>query len=316
MKRIEFSLSGRRLQFDRRILAWAAVSLALMALSFILEGPSLSSHLAVIIWIFAAGTVLYLDSGKDTGSKLKPVERYALYGAGAFFCVFSFLFVPIGLGNAPYSIDDFSILLSGITLIFFACVGHRRFVLASSVPLVAVISFQIYDKLIPVIEEVSMPLKQPVIFLSVAVLRLLGVESWGEPTRIVFMLPQGYSVGVPIVFECTGVESMGTFLLAAAVVFYMFRDMPRKKKLAFLAIGIAGTYAANIARIVAICMSGYWYGVGGMMELTHIHAGWVAFSSWMFIFWYAFFRSYMKGQKKGKGAEHKVKNKKASGSKK
>jgi exosortase/archaeosortase family protein len=310
---MKLKLFNKKLEIDRCILAWAAISLISISVWFVLEGPSLTSHLAVIIWIVTAGTVVYLYSRKDLGGKLKEREQYALYAAGAFFCVFSFLFVPSGLGNAPYSIDDFSILLSGATLIFFSYMGHRRPLLASSVPIVGVIGFQILDKLTPMLEEVSAPLRYPVIQLTTGVLKLLGVEATGEANRVLFTTSQGYPVGVPIVFECTGVESMSTFLLAAAIVFYMFRDMPVKKKLAFLAVGIAGTYAANILRVVAICMSGYYYGVGGVMNITHVNAGWIAFSTWMFIFWYAFFRSYMRGQKKSgdKDKSKKARNKKA-----
>jgi exosortase/archaeosortase family protein len=264
---------------------------------FFLQPPSLSAHLAIFIWIFTALVVFYLLKRRDFGKTLKKWEINAVIALGVFFCILSFFFVQVGLGNPPYSIDDFSILLSGLTLIFFAVVGFRRLLFASAIPLVAVVTFQVYDKVRLALETLAEPLIPPVVHLSIFFLNLLGVGARADGNMIVFNTVQGSPIFVPIVFDCTGVESMATFLLAAAVVFYLFRDMVLRKKLVFLAIGVIGTYIANIMRVVAICLSGYYYGPKGAIELTHIHAGWIIFTIWMFIFWYAFFISYMKGLK-------------------
>jgi exosortase/archaeosortase family protein len=271
-----------KIETNRAVMVWFTVAIALLLSWFFLQPPSLSAHLAIFIWIFTALVVFYL---------LKS---------------FSFFIVQLGLGNPPYSIDDFSVLLSGLTLIFFAILGFRRLLFASAIPLLAVVSFQVYDKLRLALETLAEPLIPPVVHLSIFFLNLLGVGAHAEGNMIVFNTIQGGPVVIPIVFDCTGVESMSTFLLAAAVVFYLFRDMVLRKKLIFLAIGIIGTYIANIIRVVIICLSGYYYGPKGAIELVHIHTGWIIFAIWMFIFWYVFFVSYMKGLKR-KGVKSKAK---------
>lgn len=282
---------------EKAALVWFVAAIVSLTAWFFLQPPSLTAHLAVIIWVFTGLIVLYLTSKKDFGESLKEWEKYAAIALGIFFSVFSFFFVQLGLGNPPYSIDDFSILLSGLTLIFFGVLGFRRLLFASAIPLVAVVSFQMYDKIRLSLETLAEPLIPPVVHISVFFLNLLGVEAYAESERIMFNTAMGWPMGIPIVFDCTGVESMGTFLLASAMVFYFFRDMGLRKKLMFLGVGIIGTYMANIMRVVAISLSGYYYGPKGAIELVHIHTGWVLFTVWMFIFWYAFFVSYMKGQK-------------------
>jgi len=303
------------LDVDRKILAWFFAVMASVLAWFLISPPSLTGHLAVFIWLLTGLIVLYLARKKDFGKKLVDSEKYLFTGAGAFIIILSFFYIQIGLGNPPYSIDDFSVLLSGITIIFFTYMGRRRTLLTSAIPFIAIVAFQVYDKIRFDLEGTFSFLIPPVVYLSISVLRLLGVNAYAEETRIMFNTVQGQPMGVPIVFDCSGVESMSTFLLAAAVVFYFFREMPRNKKLAFLAVGIAGTYAANIMRVVIICLSGYYYGPEGAIELVHIHTGWILFAVWMFIFWYAFFLSYMRGQRKGqkkkgiKATEEKTKNK-------
>jgi|GEM_PF-1184189 len=297
----------------RVVTAWFLAVLVLLLAWFVLSPPSLSAHLAVFIWIFSGLVVLFLARKGDLGKTIKDWEMYAAFALGIFFCILSFFWVQIGLGNPPYSIDDFSILLSGVTLILFSAMKHRRLLLASALPLVAVVAFQVYDKTKAGIEALAEPLIPPVSYLSISMLNLLGVGAVADGNRIMLTSLQGKAVGIVLVFDCTGVESMATFLLAAAIVFYLFRDMPKRKKGLFLAVGVIGTYISNILRVVVIALSGYHYGPTGMIELTHLHSGWMIFTAWMLVFWYAFFASYMKGLKKKQ--QHRRPGKPAKGAK-
>lgn len=284
---------------EKAALVWFVAAIASLTVWFFLQPPSLSAHLAVFIWLFTGFLVIYLTKKKDFGKALKAWERYAAIVLGIFFCILSFFFVELGLGNPPYSIDDFSILLSGLTLIFFSLQESRRLLFVSAIPVVGVISFQTYDKIRLSLAVFAEPLIPPVIDISIFFLKLLGVEAFSESSRIMFNTVEGKMMGIPIVFDCTGVESMATFLLASAVVFYFIRDMEFRKKLIFLGVGIIGTYMMNIMRVVIICLSGYYYGPRGMIELVHLHTGWILFTVWMFILWYAFFvLLYMKGNKR------------------
>ena len=127
---------------EKAVIAWFLVAIASLFAWFFMQPPSLSAPLALFIWIFAGLIVIYLTKKKDFGETLKAWERYSAVALGIFFCMLSFFFIQLGLGNPPYSIDDYSILLSGVTLIFFALQGHRRLLFVSAIPLVGVISFQ------------------------------------------------------------------------------------------------------------------------------------------------------------------------------
>jgi hypothetical protein len=43
-----------------------------------------------------------------------------------------------------------------------------------------------------------------------------------------------------------------------------------------------------------IFVSGYLYGPVGVIQTAHIHIGWVAFSLWMFVFWYYVFTRFLR----------------------
>jgi exosortase len=186
------------------------------------------------------------------------------------------------------------VLVVGATVIFLTLLNYRNLILPSLIPLLTFLFFHIYDKSRDWLAVVAAPLEIPVVIISVSILKLFGIGAYSVENVIMFTTRNMELMQIPIVFDCTGVESMGAYLLTTGIIFYYFKKMPSNRKILFLILGIVGTYLANILRVVAICMSGYYYGYGGTTQLAHVHLGWIIFAIWMFVYWTAFFISYRK----------------------
>jgi len=278
-----------------KIKVWLVfVTLSLLAWLFI-QPPSLTGHLLILIWLATAAIVIHLSKAKKR--KLSKNEKIIAVFFGILICIFSFANIQLGVGNPPYSIDDFSILISGLTLIFLAFVGHREVIIPSLIPFFSFLFFHLYDKLRDWMAVAGAPLEMPVVMITVFILKLMGIGAYSVDNVVMFATKTGEILDVTIVFDCTGVESMGAYLLTVAVVFYYFRKMPRDKNIMFLLLGMMGTYLANITRVVAICLTGYYEGQGAATETVHVHLGWIIFAVWMLIYWSAFFLTYRKFEK-------------------
>ncbi|ODS40852.1 MAG: hypothetical protein A7315_07510 [Candidatus Altiarchaeales archaeon WOR_SM1_79] len=267
------------------------VIVLLLGWFFIFQGGFLS-HFPIFIWAVTAVAVLYKAKRSKAGS-LQKKEKIGIIAVGSFFCIFSFISVPLGFGNPPYSIAEFSILLSGITLILFAYLEFKPILLPSSIPLIAVLGFQTYELFEENVEWIASPLLGPTTKLTVIALNILGVGVSQSNNTISFLTQQGQPMNIPIVIDCTGIWSLGAFTASILLVMLVFPKVLSRKGAVFVGIGYVGTYLANILRVTLICMSAYFYGYSGATQMVHIHAGWIAFSLWMIAFWYFFFSRYL-----------------------
>ena len=139
------------------------------------------------------------------------------------------------------------------------------------------------------IDTLTAPLIPFTTSLVTTMLNGIGIHTVSNGNIISFMSQTGYPVGLAIVGECTGIVSLGTFTIALVIVLTTFPQKVTRRGLAFIAVGYIGTYATNIGRIIAIALSGYFFGPEGVIEQVHIHIGWILFSAWMIIFWYFYF---------------------------
>jgi exosortase len=243
---------------------------------------------ALSIWIFSCIIILY--QSRKSIQILSPEWGRNVIILGLLICVFSFLNIPLGLGNPPYSIGDFSIFLSGAGLVFFGFYRIRSYLLPVSIPCIAVIGFQVYELFLVHEQTLSAPLLPFTIFFASVLLSLLGIPATINGDLVYFISKTGAPIYLQITPECTGIWSLGTFTIMALLVLSTFPEALKNRR-TFLLIGIGylGTYAGNILRIGAIAMSGYLYGPTGAIESTHLYFGWIFFLCWMIVFWYYFF---------------------------
>lgn len=239
------------------------------------------------MWVLSCLAMIYL-SRKEPGTITKNQKSIFIF-IGLLMCVFSFISIPLGLSNTPYSIGELSLLISGIGVILFTLLGFRSLILPVSIPFIAVMGYSGYEAFLRNQDWITAPLIPFITNITIILLNLLGINSVSDGNLISFISLTGSPIYLSIVSDCTGIWSLGTFTVAVIIVFSSFPDCITKKSLLLIVIGYVGTFFANITRILGIALAGYYFGPVGVIEEVHVHIGWIVFSLWMIIFWYYFF---------------------------
>jgi exosortase/archaeosortase family protein len=260
----------------------------LVLFSFILTQKSSYMEIdAFGMWVLSCLAIIYL-SRKETGTITKNQKRFYIF-IGILMCLLSFISIPLGISNTPYSIGELSLLISGIGVILFAFLGFRSLVLPVSIPFIAVMGYGVYEIFLRNEAWITAPLIPLITTISFTLLNLLGINTVTNGNIISFISQTGSPIYLSIVSDCTGIWSLGTFTVAVIIVLSSFPASITKKSLLLIAIGYLGTFIANITRILLIALAGYFFGPAGLIENVHVHIGWIVFSLWMIIFWYYYF---------------------------
>ena len=204
-------------------------------------------------------------------------------------CIGSFISIPLGITNPPYTIGELTLLLSGIGVILFGFLNYRSFILPVSIPFIAVAGWSGYELFIRNQDWITAPVIPYIVSLVTSMLNLLGIETIARGNIISFISQSGAPIYLSIISDCTGIWSLGTFTISVIVVLSSFPQHITRKSILLLGIGYIGTVCSNILRILMIALSGYFFGPTGIIEQVHIHIGWICFSLWMIIFWYYYF---------------------------
>jgi exosortase/archaeosortase family protein len=243
------------------------------------------------IWVFSCLALIYLSRQKI--EYLEESQKIIVIAIGFSICVWSFLSIPLGISNPPYSIGEYSVLLSGIGFILFGLLKMRKQLFPVLIPFIAITGYEGYHLFMRSIDTLTAPLIPFTLSLTTIVLDVIGLQYTTYGNIITFISQNGDPISIAIVGECTGIISLGTFTIALIIVLTTFPKCITRKNLGIVAVGYIGTYCANISRIVLIIMSGYFFGPSGVIEQVHVHIGWILFSSWMIIFWYYFFTRHL-----------------------
>ena len=270
---------------------WVIIAIAVLSLFFLLTSLSYSKVDAISIWILTCISMLYFSTKSQ--KYLTKRERFVVVLAGIGICIFSFINIPLGLGNPPFSIAEFSLLLSGISIVIFGLLAFRTLIFPLLFPLIAVLGFELYELFIRHEDWLIAPLIPPTITLTTGIIRLIGIDPEVHGNIISFLSISGEPIRLAVVSDCTGIWSLGTFTVASIIVLSTFPEGISKKGALLILIGYIGTYASNIGRIAIISLSGYIYGPEGVIEQVHVHTGWILFTIWMVIFWYYFFSRHL-----------------------
>ncbi len=242
---------------------------------------------ALGIWVLSCLVMLYL-SRRKTG-QFPDKQQQIIIGIGILMCIFSFISIPLGITNPPYSIGELSLLLAGIGVIVFGLLNFRSLVLPVSIPFIAVVGFALYELFIRNEDWITAPIIPYIVTLTIGMLNLFGIRAVSDGNVISFISLTGSPVYLSIVSDCTGVWSLGTFTITVLIVLSSFPKSISKKSILLIGIGYIGTFCANIIRILVISLSGYYFGPSGLIEQVHVHVGWIVFSLWLVIFWYYYF---------------------------
>ncbi len=139
------------------------------------------------------------------------------------------------------------------------------------------------------LQGIYMPLISIITFITTGFLKLIGIN--------VQAIPQagGYTLAVVdgtfrvfVGAFCSGVSSMSVFIAAfIAMAVDLKADM--KKKAGLFALGIIGTFLANVLRVILLFLTGFYFGVDALLAV-HTHLGWILFFIWISIFWVLVFK--------------------------
>jgi exosortase/archaeosortase family protein len=270
---------------------WAFFCL-LMLSGFILTQKNSYMEFDVLgMWVLCSLAILYL-AGKKTG-QFSDNEKQMIFFIGIVMCVFSFISIPLGITNPPYSIGELTLFLSGIGVVIFSSLNFRSLILPVSIPFIAVIGWGIYEIFIRNQNWITAPIIPFIVVLTIGILNLFGIKSVSDGNIISFISQTGSPIYLSIVSDCTGIWSLGTFTITVIIVLSSFPKSISKKSILLIGFGYIGTFCANIIRIVVISLSGYYFGPTGAIEQVHVHIGWIVFSIWLIIFWYYYFTRYV-----------------------
>lgn len=245
---------------------------------------------ALIIWIFFCIAIVFLSQKMSSCEKKRNKIMILL---GIMLIIYSFFNIPLGFGNPPYSIGDFSLLLSGVNLVFFGIMGYRSLLLPALLPAIAVIGFQLYDNFSFYLVWFSQPLIPLIIHSTTFFLSVLQVDFISKANYISYNSLSGDSVNLVITENCTGIWSLGTFAITCLIIIASFPQARTRKSIFYFFIGFLGTIASNILRIWLIVFVGRYFGSHAAIKFTHDYFGWLFFTFWVIIFWYLFITRHL-----------------------
>lgn len=271
--------------------AWVIAIISILFCLFFLTGWSYFKLDALVIWIFSCLSVLLLSQKLKTDESDHP--DWILIILGILLAAFSFLNIPLGFGNPPYSIGDFSILLSGISLVFFGIIGKRLLFLPVVLPAIAVIGFQFYEKVNVYFQWLSAPLIPPIVASTGFLLKMIGTQFTIRENLVSFVSSTGEYVNLIISTDCTGIWSLGTFTITCIIILVSFPQARTGKSYVLFLVGYIGTYITNILRVWFIVLVGYYWGSLAAVKSAHDYFGWILFSIWVIIFWYFFITHHL-----------------------
>jgi len=246
---------------------------------------------ALGIWVLTCLIMLYLSRKKT--DRFSDNQQRAVLLTGILMCIFSFVSIPLGFTNPPYSIGELSLLLAGIGVLVFGLLNFRSLVLPVSIPFIAVVGFALYELFIRNEDWITAPIIPFIVSLTISLLNLFGIRAVADGNVVSFISLTGSPVYLSIVSDCTGVWSLGTFTVTVLIVLSSFPKSISKKGILLIGIGYIGTFCANIIRILVVSLSGYYFGPSGLIEQIHVHIGWIVFSLWLIIFWYYYFTRHV-----------------------
>jgi exosortase/archaeosortase family protein len=266
---------------------WTVFVIISLGVFLLFVGKTYYTFDAFGIWILSCFALIYKSRKKI--EYLEEKYKIIVITIGVFICILSFASIPLGISKPPYSIGEYSVLLSGLGLILFGLLRMRSLFLPILIPFIAITGYDLYRLFLNYMDILTAPFIPFTVSLSATILDGIGIQTITHENIITFMSQTGEQVGLEIIGECTGIVSIGTFTIALVIVLSSFPHSLTRKSLVLIAIGYIGTYIANIGRIVLISLSGYYFGPSGLIEQVHIHIGWILFSLWMIIFWYYYF---------------------------
>lgn len=202
----------------------------------------------------------------------------------SFFIYFALILVFQSVGF--YGNANYIVFLFGLFTLFFDLSALKE----AFAPLFFIAAGTSSSLVAEWLEPYFSPYLGDVASLLVSILRILGVNanvyfSNGLPF-LEFKSLTGHLVITGFVYWCLGVFSVLVFSIILVIVLVEDSSSWKVKLLASF-VGILGTFALNIVRVILILLTDYFYGAEAGSTVHYI-IGYAFFSAWLVIFLYVY----------------------------
>jgi exosortase/archaeosortase family protein len=198
-----------------------------------------------------------------------------------------FVLVPIFPDAAFYGVGNYAVYILGLFLVFFDIHALRE----AFSPLFLIVATTSTSLISELVEPVLSPYAiHTMASLIVTLVRLLGIRTdvifVGYPI-ITIHTPKG-PVAAAFIWGCVGFAS--TLIFSIILVVVLSEESCRlRTKILWSAVGLVGVFFLNIARVVMIFVTDYFYGYEAGAQV-HYFIGYAIFITWIGVFFYAFSR--------------------------
>ena len=121
---------------------WIFFVLISLGVFLLFVGKTYYTFDAFGIWILSCIALLYLARKKI--EYLEERQKFLVIILGLCICGLSFVSIPLGISQPPFSIGEYSVLLSGIGLVLFGALRMRSLLLPVLIPAVAIMGYDGY----------------------------------------------------------------------------------------------------------------------------------------------------------------------------
>ena len=239
-------------------------------------------------WPFAVISPVYgfilLTLKKDTlFSRNKAGAIQKIIGVTVVLCSF-FIYYPL-VSLFPrasfYNVANYATFILGLFFMFFEVSALKEAFTPLLLIVAATLNYLLFDWLEPLLS----PYINHFISLMNIILKTLGMNVTTQyPNIITIHTPSG---SIPNVFTWGCVASSSIVFSIILIVFLLEETAQPRTKLLWAIIGIFGTLAVNIVRIVIIFLSYQFYGFE-TGEKVHWYLGYPLFITWLALFFYMF----------------------------
>lgn len=216
-----------------------------------------------------------------------------LFGLLIMFASF-LLYFPIAPqfpDAAFYGVANYSVYILGLFLLFFNVYALRE----AFAPLFLIIATTLTSFASVLAEAIFSPFIVPnMASLTVGILRSLGIRTdafFTSAPIITIHTPRGL-VSASFIWGCVGFASAMIFSIML-VILLSEESCSLRTKILWSTVGLTGVFFLNIARVVLIFVTDYFYGYEAGAQIHYV-VGYAIFITWISVFLYAFYRRQAK----------------------
>lgn len=177
---------------------------------------------------------------------------------------------------------DIIVIFSSLALIFYGVRSLRLFWVPAAYGIILLLGYQL-ESLIPN----YVALQQWLASLMASAMQGLGVTAVVSG-QIVYLNTGETLIGLNVESACTGLQGILAFGMLSTMAVLDVK-VKASRLVPLLALGFAGAFLINIARLFVVFVTFEYLGIG-LGTAVHVYAGYLLFVAWVMVFWMIAFR--------------------------